>query len=154
MLEEAAPPFMPIQLRSIQNPVSASGTAKAADIITPNGPSFEKCTMSGLKLSRKRKPRMTTRTAIEGQNPFQNLFEAAGVFLLIVELAPGLPARRTAPTARRPDYAARSPHRQPGTCGRELCTTIGLLSSLLFLDSLLSRPRRLSNFPGGLGMPE
>src|SRR6266487_3310807 len=133
MLEEAAPPFMPIQLRSIQNPVSASGTAKAADIITPNGPSFEKCTMSGLKLSRNRKPRITTRTAIEAQKPFQNFFESAGVLLLIVELAPAPRAHTTAPAARRQDYAARPPHRQPGTCGRELCTTIGLLSSLLFL---------------------
>jgi len=86
MLEEAVPPFMPIQLRSIQNPVSAWGTASAADISTPSGPSFEKCTMPGLKLSRNRKPRMTTRTAIEGQKPFQNLSEAAGVVLVIFGL--------------------------------------------------------------------
>jgi len=55
---------------------------------------------------------MTTRTPIEGQKPFQNLFEAAGVLLLIIELTPALLARATAPAARRPDYAARIPHRQ------------------------------------------
>src|SRR5881409_3899714 len=129
MLEEAAPPFIPIQLRSIQNPVSASGIASAADIITPSGPSFEKCTMSGLKLSRNRKPRITTSTAIEGQKPFQNLFESAGVLLLIVELAPALLAHRTARAARRPDYAARPPHRQPGTCNLQLRATIALINS-------------------------